>query len=50
VSEARLDWERPEENTARQPNEARRSESGVVKRQVHRSPDHERKVVVKGEA
>jgi len=49
VSEVRLSRERTEENTARQLDEARRSESGVVKRQIHRSPGCECKLVGQGQ-
>jgi len=38
VSEVRLDRKCPKENFERQSEEAHRSELGVVKRQVHRSP------------
>jgi len=50
VSEVRLDRERSEENAKRQLDEVRRSGSGIVKRQIHRSPGLERKLVTMGEA
>jgi hypothetical protein len=37
VSEVRLDWERRTKQAARKPEKARRSGSGIVKCQVHRS-------------
>jgi len=50
VSEVRLDRERSEENAKRQLDEVRRSGSGIVKRQIHRSPGLERKLAATGEA
>jgi len=48
VSEARSHRERTEEHAARQPGTTRRSGSGVLKRQVHRSPLLESKLEREG--